>query len=215
MAAVEKTTRPSLDARTITAVTREVIARLRAVEEGRRPEQGTEADLPSKTSRTAASIAERLITVSTIAQLPRETAELFVTSSAVVTPAARDEAASRGITINYGEPANQPTAHAPVTCRIVDRNDPNRAAAVAAQLSRRAIALDDVTVILTDTPARELYQQCAEQGKVAAMAGSLEEVTRFARELDATVWILDMQRLNLPAAANLIARIARNGRPSR
>ena len=214
MAAAEKTTRPSLDAQTITAVTREVIARLQAGAQRHHADIAT-PDLASKTSRTAASIADSVITADTIARLPRETAELFLKSSAVVTPAARDEAASRSITINYGEPVKQPATAVPSTCPIEDRNEPTRAAAIATQLSKRAIPLTDVKIVLTDTPAQELYQQCAKLGEVAVMVGSLEEVARFARELDATVWILDMQRLNLPAATNVIARISRIGRPAR
>ncbi len=47
------------------------------------------------------------------------------------------------------------------------------------------------------------------------MVGSIEEVQRFASELEATVWVLDMKRLNLTAAVNVAAQISRTGNPHR
>ena len=41
------------------------------------------------------------------------------------------------------------------------------------------------------------------------MVGSIEDVNRFASELEATVWVLDMKRLNLTAALNVAAQISR------
>jgi hypothetical protein len=133
----------------------------------------------------------------------------------VVTPSAHDEARARRITIHRGQQSNQAT---PTTTHekqqasqtaIIDFAKPDRAAAVAQQLSRRAIDLNGRKIILSDTPARELYHQCTRHGEVAVMVGSLEEVERFAGEIDATVWVLDMKRLNMMAAVNVAARISR------
>ena len=81
------------------------------------------------------------------------------------------------------------------------------------QLSRRGIAVCGARIILSDTPAKDLYHQCSRNGEVAVMVGSIEEVRRFASELEATVWVLDMKRLNLTAAVNVAAQISRMGNP--
>jgi hypothetical protein len=210
MAAVEKTTRPTIDSRTLTEVTREVMARLQEMA-GSRPTPEAAAQ-SSKTNRTAASLADRVITADTVARLPQGTAELFIAATAVVTPSARDEAAARGIAINYGVDAPVQNQPLPASANIIDASEPARAEAVNAQLAKRVINPGDVKIVLSDTPARELYRQCVELGEVAVMVGSLQEVSRFARELEATSWVLDMQRLNLSAAVNVIAQISRMGK---
>lgn len=91
---------------------------------------------------------------------------------------------------------------------LSDRNDPHRAAAVRQQLQRRGVALAAAKVILTDAPARETFEQIR-GGQRAATITTINDVERFAAELSPDTWILDMQRLNLPAATNVVARIAR------
>jgi cell division protein ZapA (FtsZ GTPase activity inhibitor) len=43
----------------------------------------------------------------------------------------------------------------------------------------------------------------------AAMINSLADVERFVAELDPTVWVLDMARINFMTAVNVVARIAK------
>jgi hypothetical protein len=49
------------------------------------------------------------------------------------------------------------------------------------------------------------------RGEVAVMISLLDDVARFAHECRPTCWVLDMKRLNLSAAANVAARIAKLG----
>ncbi len=234
MSATERSDAPPIDAETLAAVAREVLARLghsamtgqatakRATAKRATAKRATGPD--SRTDRTAASIDDRVISSNTIAGLAEGTAELFIDAAAVITPSARDEARARGITINRGEPivsttsqdptSQSPTFQSPGSNRpnIIDRATPDRAAAIARQLARRGVHCCSAKIVLSDTPAKDLYDQCVREGEVAAMVGSIAEVQRFARELDVTTWVLDMKRLSLTAAVNVASQIARTGR---
>ena len=50
---------------------------------------------------------------------------------------------------------------------------------------------------------------------LAVMIANATDVPRFAEELAPTVWVLDMKRLNISAATNLVTQITRLGNPSR
>lgn len=214
MAAGETNEPASIDPETLSRVAREVIARLGRTSGGPTSEE-SKPITGSKTNRTAASIDDRVITAVSISRLPAGTAELFVAAKAVLTPSARDEARTRGIAINYGARLAAKEARAHATSQIIDLADPTRASAVAQQLSRRAVNACGVKIILSETPAKELYQQCTQHGEVAVMVGSMDEVQRFASEIDATTWVLDMKRLNLTAAVNVAAYISRIGKSHR
>jgi hypothetical protein len=196
------------------------------------PERGRDSD--SKTDRTAAAVDDRVISSNTIAGLAGGITELFVDGAAVITPSAHDEARARGITINRGErivstaspatasPSTKPHATKPHATTshaapsegptVIDRVTPDRAAAIVRQLAGRGIRHCSAKIVLSDTPAKDLYDQCVREGEVAAMVGSIAEVQRFARELDVTTWVLDMKRLSLIAAVNVASQIARTGR---
>lgn len=244
MSTTERNDAPPIDAETLSAVAREVLARLghdagvkRTTAKGATAEGANGPG--SKTDRTAASIDDRVISSNTITGLARGIAELFVDAAAVITPSAHDEARARGITINRGEPvasvpSHATTSHATASHNtashntasqntasqdtsspspiVVDRAAPDRAAAIVRQLAGRGIRCCSAKIILSETPAKELYDQCVREGEVAAMVGSIAEVQRFARELDVTTWVLDMKRLNLIAAVNVASQIARTGR---
>jgi hypothetical protein len=214
VSATERSDAPPIDAETLAAVAREVIARL-----GHSATAKQASGPDSKTDRIAASIEDRVISSKTITALGGGIAELFVDAAAVITPSARDEARARGITINRGEPIASTTSHnatsqtaASQSPTVIDRATPDRAAAVVRQLAGRGIRCCSARIVLSDTPAKELYDQYVREGEVAAMVGSIAEVQRFARELDITTWVLDMKRLNLIAAVNVASQIARTGR---
>ena len=215
MAAVDNNQPSSIDPEMLSRVVREVFARLAGASGGEHLRGQSTIQTASKTNRTAASIDDRLIAASAISRLPAATAELFVPAAAVLTPSARDEARRRGITINRGAALTAKENAQQTRQEIVDNTDQSRAAAVAQQLSRRGITVCGTTIILSDTPARELYDQVARQGQVAVMVGSFDDVHRFANELDATVWVLDMKRLNLTAAVNVAAQISKTKRSHR
>ena len=118
MAAVDNSKPSPIDPELLTRVVREVIAacpRVWRINLAERINGQTE----SKTNRTAASIDDRVITAGKISRLPATTAELFVAAAAVVTPAARDEARRRGISINRG--AKLATKEQYTTCTAGNR----------------------------------------------------------------------------------------------
>jgi hypothetical protein len=149
----------------------------------------------------------RVISVETVQA--HQTSQLTISPSAVITPAARDEARRRGIKIQRVErPAksvNQSTTH-----NIIDTDDLKRAETVISQLQRRGGMPSSATVVLSDTPAVEVHRQIV-SGKRATMVAAIADVPRFAAELDPQVWVLDMKRLNIPAAVNVVAKIAQQG----
>ena len=81
--------------------------------------------------------------------------------------------------------------------------DPSGPRRLIAQLRRRGIPLPTTRIILSETPARDVYQQCSRHGQRGVMVISIADVDRFAAELSPTAWVLDMTRLNLVAATNI------------
>lgn len=166
-------------------------------------------------SRIAALVVARL-TATTIdskvidAKIIQETSAgstIHVRNDSVVTPSAKDEAKLRNITLHRSQPSHSLSqlSTAP-THQIIDRNG-DWAAPITSQLSRRGDGMVQANVILTDTPAREVAQQFG-LGKTAVMITQLNDVPRFASELEPDAWVLDRKRLNLVTAVNVIASIA-------
>ena len=150
---------------------------------------------------------DRVISLETIQT--HQATQLTVASTAVVTPAARDEARRRGITIQrFDEAAKRNNPSKPHD--IIDTDQPKRAETVRDQLQRRGISLGTATIVLSDAPAAEVHRQIL-SGKRATMVAAIADVPRFTAELDPQVWVLDMQRLNIPAAVNTVAKIAQQG----
>ena len=180
----------SFDPVRIAAIVRKVIARLAE------PNRVT-SDAPEISVKT-------VISVKTIEQHTGK--HLLVSNSAVITPAARDEARLRGIRIERtNESRVKPTE--PTTEIISDINNPQRAETIRQQLDRRGIDLNEINVVLTDSPALEVLRQIS-GGQRAAMVTEISDVDRFHSELSPTVWVLDMKRLNIPAAVNAAAKIS-------
>ncbi len=205
MAAIDTQHPMTVDPSEIKKIARQVIAQLRASASSFDP-----ASQPTQTKQTARVIEEKVISVHLIDELPETTSQLFVRSDAVITPAAIDEVKRRQIEINRtADDHNSKSSVEKITGRIIDARQPKRAVAVAAQLKSRGLERLQHQIILSDKPAQDLHQLISEQGEVAAVAGSLEEISRFSKELAVTTWVLDMKRLNLTAAVNVAARIAR------
>ena len=91
---------------------------------------------------------------------------------------------------------------------ITDHENPSRALTIANQLHRRGITELAATIVLSQTPALDVHHYCGRKNERAVMITALADVDRFRRELEPTVWVLDMERLNLVAAVNVIARIS-------
>lgn len=134
-----------------------------------------------------------------------------IDSKAVVTPSARDEAKQKNITLHRSRLTSTQTDAAKTestnTIELEDRNT-DRLAAAKSQLAQRGIRRIGTRVVMSDTPAAEVASQF-KSGRVAVMVGAIEDVPRFAHEVVADVWIVDMKRNHLIAAVNLIAAIAR------
>jgi len=186
---------------TIDRLVREVLRRLK-----QRPTTG----LTAETNESSETLAERVITAAMIAGLPKTHQQLVIHPQAIVTPAARDEARGRNITI---ERTTHVTPHAPTTPTqmpagaIDDARDPSRGEAVARQLVRRGVGLPKSKVMLSETPGRDVYEQCSQHDERAVMVTAVTDVDRYLTELEPTCWVLDMTRLNLIAAVNVVARI--------
>lgn len=180
----------SIDPERIAAIVRKVVARLTEPNRGTEPNQGKGIT--------------GVVSVKTIEQHTGK--RLVITKSAVITPAARDEARRRGIPIERTNETRVSAAHE-ATDAITDIDNPQRAETIRQQLRRRGIELSTSYVVLSDSPAREVYRQIS-NGQSAAMVTELADVERFHHELAPTVWVFDMKRLNVPAAVNAAAKIS-------
>ena len=177
----------TVDSALVAALVREVIARLQ--------------------QQDTTTSNDRVISLETIQA--HQTTQLAIAPSAVVTPAASDEARRRGITIQrIDQPATR--TNQSTTYSVIDADNPKRAETVHDQLQRRGASPNSATVVLSDTPAAEVHRQML-AGKRATMVAAVADVPRFAAELDPQVWVLDMKRLNIPAAVNTVAKIAQQG----
>lgn len=190
----------------IADIARQVIRRLR---ESGSPGLAVSASTASAPAIPSRSGGEKLITIETLDRYAG-TGQILAVEGAVITPAAREEAVQRGIQIQYAASSGasssiaanaQADASPPTEMQVPD--------SLGNQLARRGIALPaGVEILWTEQPAAEVYRRCS-GGQRAAMVSALSDVERFAAELSPNVWVLDRQKLNLVAAVNVAARIAR------
>jgi len=150
----------------------------------------------------------RVVTVETIEK--QSGTKLIVARSAVVTPAARDEARRRGIVIERTTQSKQ-AINRTANTNVTDTDHSERAEAIRLQLDRRGVVLDRERIVLSDSPAREVHDQIT-SGNCAAMITEIADVQRFANELSPSVWVLDMKRLNIAAAVNTVVKISQQER---
>lgn len=191
----------TIDAARIAAVVREVIARI---------QNQTIQTIPSKATGTR--IPDKVVTIATLDALPSCPGQILIEAKAIVTPAARDEAKLRGITIERSseQPAKQIPEPAKTAAHqeLVDNTNPERATTVLAQLSRRGVNMIGSKIVLSETPAADVFRFCSGEKERAVMLTSISEIARFASELKPTVWVFDMQRMNLMTAVNAAVQIA-------
>ena len=192
----------SIDPKWIAAVAREVVNRIQT---------GSTAQT---TDRDEVVINDRVVTADAIARINTAPAEVTIPDRAVITPAARDEASRRRIKFRRSNDASiaarqQPLGTADTAVRIIDIAKPDRANAVATQLAGRGVNSVAATIVLSESPAADVHHQCLVNRQRAAMINSLADVDRFVAELDPTVWVLDMARINFSTAVNVVARIAK------
>lgn len=193
----------STDPAIIAGIAREVIRRLR--------QQDLVNDQPAP---AASAVAEKLITIETLGRYAAA-GQVMAAPGAVITPAAREEARRRGIKIvsktnitgaNITGANERPSKN--------ESDNDSQADALGKQLAHRGISLPpNVSILWTDRPAAEVHQQCT-AGHRAVMVDCVSNVQRFADELDPQVWVLDRHKLNLIAAVNVAAQIARCPAPT-
>jgi hypothetical protein len=206
-----ETTPRTIDATMLDRIVREVLQRLQ-----HRPAEAAASD-----SSPCAVHRDAVITATTVAELEGNPTTLYVAPKAVITPAARDAARAKNLEIvrtSTGRtgpedtPSHAPEAKSLTSAWVIDPTQPQRGEAVASQLDRRGIRPRGAArILLSDQPAKDVYDQSTSQGQRAAMVSRLGDVDRFAKELSPTLWVLDMARMNLTAATNVAARIANLG----
>ncbi len=215
-------TTDTIDTAQIAVVVRKVIARMKEASNHQttdHPITNRPITTHSAIDSTTTTIADHVVCVATIESLGARCREIVVTAKAIVTPAAHDEAKLRGITINRcTDSSRRPTTptSSGVSSEasgvgnewIVDREKPERAAAMRDQLSRRGVTSIGSTIVLSETPAKDVFRYCNTHAQRAVMLSSINDIDRFAIELQPTVWVLDMQRMNFMAAVNAASQIA-------
>jgi hypothetical protein len=201
------------DSAKIAEIVQQVLARLDASSQ---KEKALSAS-PSKDKQrtTSAAITEKIITSRTIQEQSELTSQIFVSATAIVTPAARDDARSRNIQIQHCVQLPDKQQPDQQQIRIIDYADPDRANAVTQQLAIRGITTGTSKIVLTETPAKEVHFQCSRNNEVAVMIGSFNDIQRFSDEITPTVWVLDMQRLTFSAVVNAAAQISKTRRVDR
>ncbi|MGI9471959.1 MAG: hypothetical protein ACR2NZ_10525 [Rubripirellula sp.] len=207
----------SMDSAKVAEIAREVIAQLAKSSSKvvSNSQDTSDSEATSSTRATATVIDAKVITAQIIESISGTPEKAFVLPSAVITPAAKDAARHRGMTLErtIDLPADQ-RPH-PSQIEIIDYADPERADAIRQQVARRGITSGTAKVVLSETPAKEVYFQCAKQQQVAVMITSIADIVRFADEVSPTVWVLDMQKLNFTATVNAVAQIIQTEKADR
>lgn len=201
------------DSVNIAEIVRQVLAQLDSAFETKVKTQPTNSATHNKTK--SAALTEKIITSRTIQTLSKQTSQIFISPTAIITPSARDDARGRGIEIQRS--VQLPDGQQPdqQKIEIFDYAQPERAQAVIQQLALRGITTGTDKIVLTETPAKEVHFQCSKNNEVAVMIGSHNDIKRFADEITPTVWVLDMQRLTFSAVVNAVAQISKTQRVGR
>ncbi|MEM9827979.1 MAG: hypothetical protein AAF958_15415 [Planctomycetota bacterium] len=169
-------------------------------------------------------LAMKVISASTIASLPANQV-VKVSATAVVTPAAKDEAKRRGMTLHAVDAATNGVAAdsnrvvtkdsvateitgQKLTSRVMieDQTGKHFDIAVIKQLQMRGVVTRKTKWLLTHRPFA-VCAQCWRSGTVAAVAESLLSLDEMIRDLRPSVWIVDPARLGLPTIVSMIQRV--------
>ncbi len=197
----------------IAEIVRQVLARLDSAADTNQSTQIANSITQKQT--TSAALPEKIITSRTIQELSKQTSQIFVSPTAIITPSARDDARSRNIEIQRTVQLPEGQQPDQQKIEIIDYAQPERAHAVKQQLAFRGITNGTGKIVLTETPAKEVHFQCARNNEVAVMIGSFDDIQRFSDEITPTVWVLDMQRLTFSAVVNAVAQISKTRRVDR
>ncbi len=194
----------------IASIVEQVLRRLR--------DQTNTNGSPSKPATHAPSahvLSDKVISVDVIRGIPSGVTQVQL-SGGIVTPAARDEMRARGITL-AGAESTSAAAIKPASNsgkRFIqlhtDTSSKSIRDALARQLTLRGVdhcPRAHRSVIVTEHPATALLGRI-QSGARAVLITRLEDIPRFASEIDADTFVLDMQRFNLVALVNAASSIA-------
>lgn len=197
----------------IAEIVRQVLARLDSTAQTKDSTQV--ANTTTQKQMTSAALTGKIITSRTIQELSKQTSQIFVSPTAIITPSARDDARSRNIEIQRTVQLPEGQQPDQQKIEIIDYAQPERAQTVKQQLAFRGITNGTGKIVLTETPAKEVHFQCARNNEVAVMIRSFDDIQRFSDEITPTVWVLDMQRLTFSAMVNAVAQISKTRRVDR
>jgi hypothetical protein len=198
------------DARWIQKIVSEVLRRLR--------EPLSSKDLSEH------KINQRVVTAETIESLGPAAVKWMLRSDAVVTPAAKDLARQKGIELSRCPGPIDQTSCIPQhrdnshlnnarleSDQLIDTDDAARGRSIMEQLRKRNVTNWNTRILLSNSPAATVVRE-VNRGEIAVMISSLDQIDRFAAECAPTTWVLDMKQLNLAAATNVAAQIAKRER---
>ncbi|KLU02885.1 hypothetical protein RISK_005181 [Rhodopirellula islandica] len=166
-------------------------------------------------------LSDKVISVDVIQSIPSGVTQVQL-SGGIVTPAAHDEMRARGITVagskSTGAAANQPASK--TGKRFIQLHTDASSKSIRDSLTRQLSlrGLDHCpkahrSVVVTARPAAALIARI-QSGSRAVLITRLEDISRFASEVDADTFVLDMQHFNLVALVNAANTIAQLPKPS-
>ncbi|MEO9932210.1 hypothetical protein [Rhodopirellula bahusiensis] len=200
----------------ITSIVEQVLRRLRD-----QTDTSVSPSKPTPNDETVHVLNDKVISVDVIQGIPAGVTQVQV-SGGIVTPAARDEMRARGITLagSKSTPAAATKTASNSGKRFIqlhtDTSSKSIRDALARQLSLRGVdhcPRAHRSVIVTNRPAATLFDRI-QLGSRAVLITRLEDIPRFASEMDADTFVLDMQRFNLVALVNAANTIAQLPKPT-
>lgn len=182
-------------------------------------------------SKSTVSVLGKVISLSALEKLPRETKAIAVVNGAVITPAAADWLRSKGIQVERTNPAaaaiaasSSPTTAGAVQAGIgwvADSDSPSAVEGYARQLRLRSLAVNSVEtaqhgiassmpgVVFSRLPALDVDRLARQQGCCAVAVDSLEAVQRIAAAMQPMVWVIDSERLSYQGRITVAAQCLR------
>lgn len=184
------------------------------------------SEQPVETRAATFVFDHRVITLSDIDGVPAAMKTIELPAGGIVTPAVRDVLRSRGITVtrtrskpvvsqvgNSGAKTKNNSPFRPIHLQHDESIDAALLESVKKQLSIRGIKLCNRAsrgVMLSSRPATAVHR-CISDDVSAVSINRIDDVIRFKKELKPSVYVLDVQHLNLIALVNAIVQIARQG----
>ncbi len=176
-------------------------------------------------------VFDQVISLASVASLPKSVHSIQVLPRAVITPAAFDWLRQHGVSITRGalvKVAEIVTANAaslPLTRWILDVDQPERAVAYAKQLLSRGVTVHPTDIghvastwqpqtlergiVVTNFPPL-LVDRFARQGMVSAVeVDSVDRVRRVSQSMQPKIWVIDAERLSFSSLVAVAAECLR------